>query len=73
MKYNTTLLLVVSIFLIAGGSSCKKKTYSEKTGWKFNDAEWGGFQKYAKVKQATGPGLIVIEGEHLCWGTWRRT
>src|SRR5690554_5323605 len=62
MKINTTLLLVASVLLLAGSVSCKKKTFSEKTGWKYNDAEWGGFQKYKKVKQATGPGLIVIEG-----------
>lgn len=68
MKYNTTLLLVISILLIAGGTSCKKKTFSEKTGWKYNDPEWGGFQKYRKVKQATGPGLIVIEGGTFVMG-----
>src|SRR5690606_37045858 len=62
MKHSSTLLIVLSAALAAGNVSCKKNTYSEKTGWKFNDPEWGGFQKYKKVEQAAGPGLIVVEG-----------
>jgi len=26
-------------------SSCKHEERSETTGWKYNDPEWGGFEK----------------------------
>lgn len=69
---NTLLLLTASILIAATGISCKrlqKQSYSEKTGWAYNDPEWGGFQKYPKVEQATGPGLIVIEGGTFIMGS----
>ncbi|MDR3047315.1 MAG: SUMF1/EgtB/PvdO family nonheme iron enzyme [Bacteroidales bacterium] len=47
-------------------TSCKE--YSDKTGWKYNDAENGGFERYPFVEQETGPGLVFIEGGTFIMG-----
>ena len=58
-------------FLMAGMlvtvSSCSEK--SARTGWKYNDKKNGGFQVYKDAEQATGPGLIFIEGGTFVMGS----
>lgn len=50
----------LAIFLLA---SCKgNKERSSTTGWKYNDQEWGGFEKKDYEGQVTGPNLVLIEG-----------
>ena len=48
-------------------SSCNKEQ-SQKTGWAFNDIESGGFEYIAGYNQATGPGLVLIEGGTFAMG-----
>lgn len=49
--------------LIGLSTGCKKAERSKTTGWKYNDKEWGGFEKMPAYKgQATGPNLAFIEG-----------
>jgi len=48
-------------------SSCSKDQ-SKKTGWAYNDIESGGFEYIAGYNQATGPGLVLIEGGTFAMG-----
>ncbi|GAA4080755.1 gliding motility lipoprotein GldJ [Flavobacterium cheonanense] len=57
---------------MASVSSCSKKSNSKggskATGWKINDKK-GGFQYASKFKkQATGPGLVLVEGGTFTMG-----
>lgn len=59
-------LCALSIVLLA---SCKgKKEASSTTGWNYNDAKWGGFEKANYEGQATGPNLTLIEGGTFTMG-----
>ena len=58
-------MLIVAVALLF--SSCKKE-YSHTTGWEYNNAENGGFEVYPFVEQATGPGLVLIEGGSFVFG-----
>jgi gliding motility-associated lipoprotein GldJ len=58
--------------IIFGFASCSKKSDSKggskATGWKINDKK-GGFQYGTKFKkQATGPGLVMVEGGTFTMG-----
>jgi gliding motility-associated lipoprotein GldJ len=48
-------------------SSCTREE-SSATGWKFNDPENGGFEKYDVEEQETGPGLVMVEGGTFTMG-----
>ena len=74
MKYfktmNIRLLLLAMLSLCI--TSCSKKSSSkggsQATGWKINDKK-GGFQYASKFKkQATGPGLVLVEGGTFTMG-----
>ncbi len=41
---------------------------SSTTGWKYNDQEWGGFEKLDYEGQVTGPNLVLIEGGTFSMG-----
>lgn len=46
-------------------ASCSKKGSGETasdTGWKYNDPEWGGFEKKDYEGQIDGPNLVLVEG-----------
>ena len=58
-------MLIAAVALLF--SSCKKE-YSHTTGWEYNNAENGGFEVYPFVEQATGPGLVLIEGGTFVFG-----
>ncbi|TDP57777.1 protein involved in gliding motility GldJ [Flavobacterium dankookense] len=67
---NTRLLLL--LVLAFSFASCSKKSDSKggskATGWKINDKK-GGFQYASKFKkQATGPGLVLVEGGTFTMG-----
>jgi len=49
-------------------SSCKHEERSSATGWKYNDPEWGGFEKIDYEGQVTGPNLVLIEGGTFTMG-----
>jgi gliding motility-associated lipoprotein GldJ len=74
MKVNKiiALKLLLSLLIIVGFTSCSKKSDSKggskATGWKVNDKK-GGFQYASKFKkQATGPGLVLVEGGTFTMG-----
>lgn len=74
MKVNkiTAVKLLLSLVIMAGFTSCSKKSESKggsrATGWKINDKK-GGFQYASKFKkQATGPGLVFVEGGTFTMG-----
>ncbi len=62
-KILGTLLLFTLI-----ASSCKHEERSETTGWKYNDPEWGGFEKIDYEGQVTAPNLVLIEGGTFVMG-----
>lgn len=68
MKVKTNLWLFVSLtfvfFLGSCGSSAitPKQGSSSKTGWQYNDADWGGFQVIEYIEQQEGPDQVLIEG-----------
>jgi len=51
-------------------SSCSKKSgdASSATGWKYNDPQWGGFEKKDYEGQIDGPNLVLIEGGTYAMG-----
>ena len=51
-------LLFVGLMLV----SCKSNQSSRTTGWDYNDPDNGGFYIVNSQEQATGPGLVAIEG-----------
>jgi len=59
-------LLVLGVL----GTSCSKKNSdrSSTTGWKYNDQQWGGFEKVDYEGQVTGPNLVLIEGGTFTMG-----
>ena len=57
--------LFLLILLLA---SCKHEERSSTTGWKYNDPEWGGFQKLDYEGQITGPNLVLIQGGTFTMG-----
>ncbi len=69
-KFRTLLVvLIATIFL----SSCifKKKdsmNVSSTTGWEYNNPDNGGFEVQEGIEQATGPGLVLIEGGRFTMG-----
>jgi len=69
MAIRLLLLLVITFGLT---TSCSKKSSSKNsstaTGWKINDKK-GGFQYASNFKkQATGPGLVMVEGGTFTMG-----
>jgi len=74
MKVNKIMAikLLLSLVIILGFTSCSKKSSAKNTstatGWKVNDKR-GGFQYNSNFKkQATGPGLVMVEGGTFTMG-----
>jgi gliding motility-associated lipoprotein GldJ len=72
VKKFMAIRLLLCLVMVAGFSSCGKKSSgkssSRATGWKINDSK-GGFQYASKFKkQATGPGLVFVEGGTFTMG-----
>src|SRR5690606_24044590 len=66
MKKFLLLSLGAALFLSIG--ACKKSERSATTGWKYNDQEWGGFEKIKSPDMEIGPGLVPIEGGTFTMG-----
>jgi gliding motility-associated lipoprotein GldJ len=68
---GSKLKLAQKLFMLAifagAFASCKYET-SNSTGWDFNNPNNGGFQKVPFEEQATGPGLVLIEGGTFTMG-----
>jgi len=60
-----TIALTASVIM---GSCSKGGESSDATGWKYNDPEWGGFEKLEYDGQITGPNLVLIEGGTFSMG-----
>ena len=74
MKVNKLMVvrLMLSLAVVVGFTSCGKKSSSKNasraTGWKINDSK-GGFQYASNFKkQATAPGLVMVEGGTFTMG-----
>ena len=67
MKVFSKVLGVLLLFMLVM-SSCKREERSNSTGWKYNDPEWGGFEKNDYEGQVTGPNLVLIEGGTFVMG-----
>ena len=67
MKTKNFLIQIVVLLLCAiSFTACKES--SPTTGWAYNDAKNGGFEVYPFQEQATGPGLVLIEGGTFTFG-----
>jgi gliding motility-associated lipoprotein GldJ len=71
-KIMTFKLLLTLVIILGATVSCSKKSSSKNsstaTGWKINDKK-GGFQYASNFKkQATGPGLVMVEGGTFTMG-----
>ena len=66
MRSVLGLTLIMAVFLL---TSCgNKEERSATTGWKYNDQEWGGFEKIDYEGQATGPNLVLVQGGTFTMG-----
>lgn len=68
MKLNVKFSLVLLSATVLFGTSCKKEK-SSITGWKYNDAKWGGFETHDYAGQETGPGLVLVHGGTFTMGS----
>ncbi|NLN94665.1 MAG: SUMF1/EgtB/PvdO family nonheme iron enzyme [Bacteroidales bacterium] len=60
--------LVISVAMVVLISSCHNKQVSQTTGWEYNNSKLGGFELPRYREQATGPGLVFIEGGTFVMG-----
>ena len=70
IKVKNLLILVSCAMLFAscGGKKNKSSGASEVTGWKYNDKKMGGYQVAKAKDQATGPGLVFVQGGTFTMG-----
>lgn len=75
MKTNKLILAVSCLFILGAcsnsstGNKSKNSKTSSTTGWDYNNPKNGGFETNLKFKeQATGPGLLFIEGGSFTMG-----
>ena len=75
MKINNLIIAVSLLFTFgscsnsSSGTKSKNSKNSSTTGWAYNNPKNGGFETNVKYKeQATGPGLLFIEGGSFTMG-----
>ncbi len=70
MNYKFFLLLIIGSTITSCSLFNKKSGdgNSSTTGWKYNDTEWGGFEKLEYEGQATAPNLVLIQGGTFAMG-----
>lgn len=68
MKRNLKILSWLVLGVMATAFVSCHKEYSKSTGWEYNKPENGGFEVADFVDQATGPGLVLIEGGTFVMG-----
>lgn len=64
-NYFTAVSALIATVLLF--PACRYET-SNATGWNYNDARNGGFEKIPYFEQETGPGLVLIEGGTFTMG-----
>ena len=57
--------LMTSCFLKKKGGGNER---SSATGWKYNDTEWGGFEKLDYEGQINAPNMVLIPGGTFTMG-----
>lgn len=68
MKLGNYIILLIGSGIIISSCSNKHKV-SSITGWEYNNPKNGGFEaKLDYTEQATGPGLMFIEGGSFTMG-----
>ena len=67
MKIKNLLFAVLAGLVSLAITSCNKSA-SNTTGWKYNDAEYGGFQVVDNYEQDTPPGTVLVEGGTFTMG-----
>lgn len=72
MQAKNLLILLSSAAVLAscksGGLFKKKPEQSAVTGWNYNDKNMGGYQVAKSKEQATGPGLVFVQGGTFTMG-----
>lgn len=68
MKIFKTAVPIVALGLLTLVSCNKNKGVSTATGWEYNSSENGGFEVVEGQEQATGPGLVFVEGGTFTMG-----
>ncbi|HZL10912.1 MAG TPA: SUMF1/EgtB/PvdO family nonheme iron enzyme [Prolixibacteraceae bacterium] len=71
MKFRFFILFCLAALMVGCGLLGKGKGSSDSshsTGWSFGDPENGGFQSDNNYEQATGPGLVFIQGGTFSMG-----
>jgi len=73
MKSSNIILAVSCLFILGSCSSTSNRSSNSKnsstTGWDYNNSKNGGFETNSKYKeQATGPGLMFVEGGSFTMG-----
>lgn len=63
--FGFVLIAVGAVFMMGG---CKSNLKSAKTGWDYNNIDNGGYDYLANYNQATGPGLVFVEGGTFTMG-----
>jgi len=73
IKANFSLIMllgiIVSLLSACGPSLERRAGDSGKTGWAYNDVDWGGFEVIEYIEQEAGPGLVLIEGGTFTMGS----
>lgn len=67
IRFRILRSLIFTGALLALLASCQKEA-SRTTGWEYNNPELGGFEVASATEQATGPGLVLIEGGSFTMG-----
>lgn len=73
IKSDKLILVVSCLFILgacsSGGNKSSNSKSSATTGWDYNNSKNGGFETNMKYKeQATGPGLMFVEGGSFTMG-----
>lgn len=67
-RMKKILFFSLGALLLLSFGACKKSERSSVTGWKYNDQEWGGFEKGSHGDLEVGPGLVPIDGGTFTMG-----
>ena len=70
MNFKFFLLICVACSITSCSLFKKNKGGGESatTGWKYNDPEWGGFEKLDYEGQITAPNMVLIPGGTFAMG-----
>lgn len=68
MRIRLFAIAIGFVGIAMGVSSCSSGSKSSKTGWNYNDPDFGGYEYLANYGQETGPGLVFIQGGTFTMG-----